>query len=117
MTWLPGAIVNRVICCAEALRIPRFDERKQLAVLLLDVIGNPFRPSQAVPPAVLAWNHGTVPRVAQRIYDDRAFDRLAVLADAFEETGCTDPELLGHLRGPGPHVRGCFAVDLLLRRS
>jgi predicted DNA-binding WGR domain protein len=43
--------------------------------------------------------------------------RLAVLADALEEAGCTDAGLLEHLRGPGPHVRGCWAVDLLLGKS
>jgi hypothetical protein len=43
--------------------------------------------------------------------------RLAVLADAVEEAGCTDADLLGHLRGPGPHVRGCWAVDLLLGKE
>ena len=43
--------------------------------------------------------------------------RLAVLADALEEAGCTDADLLGHLRGPGPHARGCWAVDLLLGKS
>jgi hypothetical protein len=40
----------------------------------------------------------------------------AVLADMLEEAGCSDPQLLGHLRSPGPHVRGCFAVDALLGR-
>jgi hypothetical protein len=43
--------------------------------------------------------------------------RLAILADALEETGCADEELLGHLRGPGPHVRGCWPIDLLLGKS
>jgi hypothetical protein len=43
--------------------------------------------------------------------------RLAVLADALEEAGCADAELLGHLRGPGLHVRGCWAVDSLLGRQ
>jgi hypothetical protein len=43
--------------------------------------------------------------------------RLAVMADMLEEAGCSDPDLLGHLRGPGPHVRGCFAVDLLLGKG
>jgi hypothetical protein len=43
--------------------------------------------------------------------------RLAVLADALEEAGCADANLLGHLRGPGPHVRGCFALDLLLGKQ
>jgi hypothetical protein len=55
------------------------------------------------------------------VYDERELPschldaaRLAVLADMLEEAGCTDPLLLGHLRGPGPHLRGCWAVDLLL---
>jgi hypothetical protein len=41
----------------------------------------------------------------------------AILADALEEAGCTDSEILGHLRGLGPHTRGCFAVDLILRKE
>ena len=40
--------------------------------------------------------------------------RLAVLSDALEEAGCAEARLLDHLRGPSPHVRGCWAVDLLL---
>jgi hypothetical protein len=40
--------------------------------------------------------------------------RLVVLADALEEAGCQDWEFLAHLRGPGPHVRGCWALDLIL---
>lgn len=69
------------------------------------------------------WRDGTVPRLAQAAYDDRRADgtldptRLMVLADALEEAGCADTEILGHLRGPGPHVRGCWALDLILGRS
>jgi hypothetical protein len=44
-------------------------------------------------------------------------DRLAVLSDALEEAGCVAPEILGHLRDPGPHYRGCHIVDLLLGKS
>jgi hypothetical protein len=62
--------------------------------------------------------------MASAIYEERAlpegtFDpgRLAVLADALEEVGAADPDLLGHLRGPGPHVRGCFAVDAVLGKG
>jgi hypothetical protein len=55
--------------------------------------------------------------LAQTIYDERAFDRLPVLADALEDVGCTDEVIIRHLRGPGPHVKGCWAVDLLLGKS
>jgi hypothetical protein len=51
------------------------------------------------------------------IYDGRAFDRLPVLADALEEAGCQDADLLGHCRGAGPHVRGCWPVDLILGKE
>jgi hypothetical protein len=43
--------------------------------------------------------------------------RLDVLADALEEVGCTDREVLDHLHGPGQHIRGCWAVDLCLGRA
>ena len=56
-------------------------------------------------------------KLAEAIYEERAFDRLAVLADALEEAGCTNPDILGHLRGPGPHVRGCWVLDCLLGKS
>ena len=56
-------------------------------------------------------------KLAQGIYDDRAFDRLPVLADALEEAGCTNAEILAHCREPGPHVRGCWALDLLLGKE
>ena len=55
--------------------------------------------------------------VAYRIHEEQAFDCLPVLADALEDAGCADEALLSHLRGPGPHVRGCWAVDLVLRRT
>jgi hypothetical protein len=67
-----------------------------------------------IEPALLAWNDGAIPRLARAIYDERAFDRLPILADALEEAGCTDADILSHCRGPGPHVRGCWVVDLIL---
>ena len=88
--------------------------------LARDIFGNPFRPAALDPalwtPAVLA--------LARAAYDHRNFpggtlesDRLAVLADALEESGCTDADILGHLRGLGPHWRGCWVVDTLLDKS
>ena len=75
------------------------------------------RHGRRIPPlasSTVEWNHGTVARIAQAIHDERAFDRLPILADALEEAGCQDADILGHCRHPGPHVRGCWAVDLLL---
>jgi hypothetical protein len=99
--------------------------RHHLADLLRCIFGNPFRPMPSINPALLAWKDGTMPQLAySAAYEDRRLPdgtldpaRLALLADALEDTGCTDADLLGHLRSPGPHVRGCWAVDLLLTRS
>jgi hypothetical protein len=84
------------------------------AALFRDIAGNPFRPSLPLPPAVLAWSDGTVGRIARGIYEERAFDRLPILADALEEAGCTDGAMLAHCRSTGAHVRGCWAVDAIL---
>jgi hypothetical protein len=85
-------------------------------LLLKDIVGNPFR-AVVVNPGWLAWNDGTVVRIAQGIYDERAFDRLPVLGDALEEAGCDNDDILDHCRQPGQHVRGCWLVDLLTGRS
>ncbi len=84
--------------------------------LIRDVFGNPFSPTKLVP-VRLDWNDGTIIKLAQAIYRDHAFDRLPILADALEEAGCADAALLDHCRGPGPHVRGCWVVDLLLSKD
>lgn len=89
-------------------------EKRHQLPLLRDIFADPFRPPAPVAPAVLAWNGGTVPKLAAAIYDEGAFDRLPVLADALEEAGCEDAALVAHCREPGPHVRGCWAVDLIL---
>jgi uncharacterized protein YceK len=92
-------------------------ERAAQVALVREVFGNPFRPVR-VDPAWLAWHGGTIPRLARAIYGDGAFDRLLVLADALEEAGCGDPDVLGHLRGPrGVHIRGCFALDAVLGKG
>lgn len=89
-------------------------EREAQCLLIRDIFGNPFRPVDA---AWLKRRQGKVPKIAQRIYDARAFADLPILADALEEAGCTNAELLAHCRHPGPHVRGCWAVDLILGKS
>jgi hypothetical protein len=87
-------------------------ERAVQSDLLRDIFGNPFRPA-AVDPAWLTWRDGTVRRLAEVIYAERRFADLPVLADALEEAGCDNPDILNHCRG-GEHVRGCWVVDLLL---
>ncbi len=99
-------------------------EHTAQAHLLRCVFGPlPFRPV-AVARSWLAWNGGTVVKIAQGIYEERQMPgghldrtRLAVLADALEEAGCDQPDLLDHLRGPGFHVRGCHLIDLLLNKA
>jgi hypothetical protein len=81
-----------------------------------EIAGNPFRPV-AVDPAWLAWNDGTVVKLAQGIYDDRAFDRMPVLADALEEAGCDHADVLNHCRKPGEHLRGCWVLSLILGKD
>jgi hypothetical protein len=97
--------------------------RKRQAATLRDIAGNPFRPI-AVDPAWLAWHGGAAVHLARAVYEERELPsghldvaRLAVLAGMLEEAGCCDAGLLDHLRGPGPHVRGCWAVDLLLAKE
>jgi hypothetical protein len=87
------------------------------ARLLRDLFGNPFRPAPSLAPAVLSWNGGTVPRLASAIYEERAFDRLPVLADALEDAGCADADVLTHCRSSGEHTRRCWVVDLVLGKG
>jgi hypothetical protein len=84
--------------------------------LLRDILGNPFHHA-TINPAWITWNERTIPRIAQAIYDANAFDRLPILADALEDAGCDNADIFAHCRGEGPHVRGCWVVDLLLGKG
>jgi hypothetical protein len=92
-------------------------EHAKQVELLRDIGGNPFRTVLDVDSAWLAWNDATVVKLAHGIYEERAFDRLPILADALEEAGCTNPDILNHCRRPGAHVRGCWVVDALLEKG
>jgi hypothetical protein len=83
------------------------------ATLLRDIFGNPFRPVSCKP----EWRTSAVVRLAQVIYDERRFNDLPILADALEEAGCDNPEVLAHCRGGGEHARGCWPVDLALGKE
>jgi hypothetical protein len=87
--------------------------QREQAFLFREMVGNPFRPVAFDP----AWRTTTALQLAQGIYDDRAFDRLPILADALQDAGCDSDDLLAHLRdATAPHVRGCWALDLVLEK-
>jgi hypothetical protein len=107
---------NAVTRDEEYLNSKLMEKRNQVN-LLRDLFGLlPFREVH-VNPTWLSWNGGTIPRLAQAIYGERAFDLLPVLADALEEAGCTNRDILSHCRSGGEHVRGCWVVDALLGKQ
>ena len=120
---LEGALKNSLLSAAPCILMPAHEGPSQpdaeaqlahsrhLADLFRDIVGNPFHPI-SLHPDWLAWNGGTVGQLAETIYVERRYQELPVLADALEEAGCDEPEILDHLRGPGVHARGCWALDL-----
>jgi hypothetical protein len=88
---------------------------RQAATLLRETFLTPLiRRVPRIPPSWLTTN---VVSLGQAIYDQRAFDQMPILADALEDAGCTNEEVLAHARGEGPHVRGCWLIDLLLDKE
>lgn len=124
---LAGAVCDPelTVYCATAVsfarRLVAWSRSREAQIqirLLKDVVGNPDRPA-GVDPSWLAWNGGTVRRIAAKIYEERQLPEgsldtagLAVLADALVDASCDNDDLLAHCRGEGPHVRGCWVVDL-----
>ena len=88
-------------------------EASAQARLIDEIFGNPFCPVALDP----TWLSSTVLALAQGIYDEIAFDRMPILADALQDAGCEQDTILNHLRGDGPHTKGCWAVDLLTGRE
>jgi hypothetical protein len=89
------------------------EQEREEASVLRDIIGNFFRRAVMKP----VWLSSTVKQVAEAIYNERAFDRISILADALEDAGCTSPDILNHCRQAGEHVRGCWVVDLVLGKE
>jgi hypothetical protein len=81
--------------------------------LFRDVIGNPFRPVAFSP----SWRTTDAVGLARSMYDARDFAAMPILADALEDAGCDSADVLAHCRGDGPHVRGCWVVDLVLGKG
>jgi len=102
------------------------DYHRGQADLLREIVGNPYR----LDPELASWSNGsrlitiepswcsaTVRGLGAAMYESNIFDRFPILADALEDAGCTNAEVLNHCRQPGLHVRGCWVLDLLLRKS
>jgi len=99
-------------------RTPQFwdkvtSERRSISLLARDIFGNPFRPVSFDP----EWRTSTAIAIAQGMYESRDFGAMPILADALQDAGCENDDVLNHCRGTGPHVRGCWVVDLVLGKS
>jgi len=94
-------------------RFGRIQEVPVQIALLRDIFGNPFRPVTFNP----EWLTSTVIALARQMYESRDFSAMPILADALQDVGCESAEILDHCRGDGPHVRGCFVVDLILGKT
>ena len=86
---------------------------RRTAVVVRDIFGNPFRPVTFLP----EWHTDTVLALARQMYESRDFSAMPILADALQDAGCDSADVLDHCRGPGPHVRGCWVVDLVLGKE
>ena len=88
-------------------------QREDEVSILRDIFGNPFRPVTFSP----SWRTSTAVSLASQMYESRDFGAMPILADALQEAGCDSADILDHCRGPGPHVRGCWVVDLVLGKE
>jgi hypothetical protein len=88
------------------------------AAILRDIVGNPFRLHDRGQPwlgiAALAALSPEIQGIANDVYENRRWDLMPVLADALEDSGCSEQGFLDHLRSPATHYRWCWALDLIL---
>jgi hypothetical protein len=89
------------------------DETGIFVAFLRDIFGNPFRPAAFS----AEWRTSTAVAIAKGMYESRDFSAMPILADALQDAGCDNEDILNHCRGPGPHVRGCWVVDLILGKT
>ncbi len=106
--WSAMRLVSKSIAVIYSI-----EEFERQAAFLRDIFGNPFRPVAFA----LGWRTASAVALADAMYQSRDFGPMPVLADALEDAGCADADILAHCRGDGPHVRGCWVVDLVLGKS
>lgn len=105
---LSGTNVHR-LAASGYIRLLGLEQR---SVRMLREIFHPFRDGRD--PRI--WRTRLVRQLAQGIIEEQAYDRMGILADALEDDGCSDDQLLAHCREPGKHVRGCWALDYVMGR-
>jgi hypothetical protein len=88
-------------------------ERPIIVQFLRDIFGNPFRPLTFA----AEWRTDTALSLTRGMYESRDFSAMPILADALQDAGCDNEDILSHCRGDGPHVRGCWVVDLVLGKE
>jgi len=88
-------------------------EHGEQTALIHCLFGNPFRPR----PVCDGWLTAELTTLADGIYAERDFNRMPLLADALETSGCTNGDLIEHCRSGREHARGCWVVDLLLGKG
>jgi hypothetical protein len=106
----PYDMAIAVAASAECATNDHSKQRTIQAELIRDIFGNPFRPVTFD----TNWRTSTAVALAQQMYDTRDFSTMPILADALQEVGCDNADILDHCRGTGPHVRGCWVVDQVL---
>jgi hypothetical protein len=84
-----------------------------MPTILRDVFGNPFHAVDFSP----EWRTDTVMALGRQMYESRDFSAMPILADALQDSGCSEEAILSHCRGSGTHVRGCWCVDLVLGKE
>ncbi len=88
-------------------------QESQLCDVIRDIFGNPFRPVAFDPD----WRTSDAVAISRGMYESRDFAAMPILADALQDAGCENADILDHCRGPGPHVRGCWVVDQVLGKA
>ncbi len=87
---------------------------KPQADLVREILGNPYKPVNFDK----SWRTNTAVTLAQQMYDSREFSAMPILADAIQDAGCDNDDILSHCRDTNQvHVRGCWVVDLVLGKS
>jgi hypothetical protein len=104
--------IGRLLRCFEGYGDLK-ERAVQISHIMRCIVGNPFRPVSFDP----AWRTSTVVALAQGMYDARDFSPMPILADALQDAGCDNDDILNHCRGSGLHVRGCWVVDLVLGKA